>query len=80
MLRNFLALTLLGGLPAILLVAQQPPSKQPPTPPPDLTQTNDLATFKVTLQQVVAPVLVYDRNRNYVNGLAARSVPPIRQR
>lgn len=69
MLRNFLALTLLGGLPAILLVAQQPPSKQPPTPPPDLTQTNDLATFKVTLQQVVAPVLVYDRKRNYVNGL-----------
>jgi VWFA-related protein len=69
--RKALLLTLLCGS-LTLLVAQQPtsvPSKQAPSPPPDLTQTNDLTNFKVTLQQVIAPVLVYDKKHNYVNGL-----------
>jgi VWFA-related protein len=69
MRRKLLWLTLLCGSAAVLLVAQQPPAKQAPPRPQDLTETNDLASFKVTLQQVLAPVLVYDRKRNYVNGL-----------
>jgi VWFA-related protein len=72
-MRKLLLLIPFCGLLACLLVAQQtaskqPPSKQPP-PPVDLTQTNDLTNFTVTLQQVLAPVLVYDRKHNYVNGL-----------
>jgi VWFA-related protein len=70
-MRKLLLLTLLCGSLLFVLVAQQPPSKQAATPPPDLTQTNDLSHFTVTLQQVLAPVLVYDRKRNYVNGLTA---------
>jgi VWFA-related protein len=68
-MRKLLLLTLLCGSVLFVLVAQQPPAKQPPTPPPDLTQTNNLSNFVVTLQQVLVPTLVYDRKRNYVNGL-----------
>jgi len=70
MSRKLLLLTLLCGSPVFLL-AQQTPSRQAPSQPQDLTQTNDLANFTVTLQQVVAPVLVYDRRHNIVNGLQA---------
>jgi VWFA-related protein len=69
MSRKLLLLTLLGGSLAVLSVAQQPTAKQAAVPPPDLTQTNDLSRFTVTLQQVLAPVLVYDKKHNYVNGL-----------
>jgi hypothetical protein len=69
MRRKLLLLTLLCGSGAVLSVAQQTPSKQTPAQPQDLTQTNDLTNFTVTLQQVLAPVLVYDRKHNYVNGL-----------
>ena len=70
-MRKLLLFTLLCGSMVFLLVAQQPPSKQaaPKQAPEDLTQTNDLSKFVVTLQQVLAPVLVYDRKHNYVNGL-----------
>ena len=56
------------------MLAQQPPSKQLPAtkePPKaeDLTETQDMTKFVVTLQQVTAPTLVFDRGRNYVNGL-----------
>ncbi|HUB80796.1 MAG TPA: VWA domain-containing protein [Bryobacteraceae bacterium] len=66
MSRTPLLLTVLSGSLVYLLQAQQPPVKQPPA---DLTQTNDLTNFTVTLQQVIAPVLVYDKRHNYVNGL-----------
>jgi len=69
MSRKLFLLTLLSGSLAVLSVAQQPPAKQEPAPPVDLMQTNDLSTFRVTLQQVIAPVLVYDKKHNYVNGL-----------
>lgn len=74
MSKRLLLLSILCGSPLILLVAQQPPAsvQQPPAkePPQDLTKTQDMTTFKYTLQQVVAPVLVYDRRRNnIINGL-----------
>jgi VWFA-related protein len=61
-------MTVLCGALGALLVAQQtaPPAKQPPE---DLTQTQDLSKFSVNVQQVLAEVLVYDRNKNYVMGL-----------
>jgi hypothetical protein len=68
-MRKLLLLTLFCGLLVGLLVAQNAPSKQAPASSPDLTQTNDMSKFIVTLQQVIAPVLVYDRKHNYVNGL-----------
>jgi len=64
--RKLLLLTVLSGSLVFLLQAQQPPAKQPPA---DLTQTNDLSHFTVTLQQVLVPTLVYDKRHNYVNGL-----------
>lgn len=67
--RKLLLLTLLCGLAVAPLVAQEPPAKQAPAQPEDLTRTQDLTKFVVTLQQVLAPVLVFDRSRNYVNGL-----------
>jgi VWFA-related protein len=71
MIRRLIWLTVLCASLTILLLAQQPPSKQAPSPAPDLlTQPQtDLQNFSVTLQQVLAPVLVYDRKHNYVNGL-----------
>ena len=53
----------------ILLVAQQPPTKQAPPQSVDLTETPQIPGFSITLQQVLAPVLVFDRSHNYVNGL-----------
>jgi VWFA-related protein len=72
MSRKLFLLTVLCGSLVFLLMAQQSATKQAAPakqPPEDLTQTNDLSHFTVTLQQVVAPVLVYDKKRNYVNGL-----------
>ncbi|HEX3746626.1 MAG TPA: VWA domain-containing protein [Bryobacteraceae bacterium] len=69
MSRTLLLSTVLCGSLIFPLLAQQPPAR--PTPPPDLEQTNDLTNFRVTLQQVLAPVLVYDRKHNYVNGLTS---------
>jgi VWFA-related protein len=67
MLRKVFFPAVLCGSLVFLLAAQQPPAKQ--APPQDLTQTNDLANFTVTLQQVLAPVLVRDRKGSIVNGL-----------
>jgi VWFA-related protein len=77
MLRRILWFTLLCASPVLLLTAQQPATKQaatqqPPAKQPapvDLMQGPEMPSFTVTLQQVLAPVLVYDRNHNYVNGL-----------
>lgn len=66
-MRKLLLLTLFCGSLTVLLVAQQPPSKQAAQQPVDLLA--EPQKFTVTLQQVLAPVLVYDRHRNYVNGL-----------
>ncbi len=69
-MRKLLLSTLFCGLLACFVLAQQPPSKQAPTPPVDLM--NQPATIgRITLQQVIAPVLVYDHKHNYVNGLTA---------
>jgi VWFA-related protein len=68
MRRKLLALTLLCGSVAFVLVAQQPPAKQAPAPPVDLLNQPH-PDIIVTVQQVIAPVLVYDRKHNYVNGL-----------
>ena len=69
MLRKTILLTLLCGWMVILLVAQQPPTKQAPPQSVDLTETPQIPGFSITLQQVLAPVLVFDRSHNYVNGL-----------
>ena len=53
----------------MLMMAQQPPSMSQQAPAPDLTKTQDLTTFTVTLQQVLAPVYVIDHNHNVINGL-----------
>lgn len=74
MLRRLVLLSFLCGL-LVFLIAQQPvstqtpASKQPPKPPQDLAETQDMSKFVVTLQQVTAPVLVFDGKRSYVNGL-----------
>jgi VWFA-related protein len=68
MLRRIFLFSLLCGSLVILLMAQQPPAKQP-AQVEDLTKTQDMAKFTVTLQQVLAPVLVYTRNHDFVNGL-----------
>ena len=70
MSRKLLALTLLClcGSVALVLAAQQPPAKQAPSPPIDLL-SEPHTNIVVNVQQVIAPVLVYDRKHNYVNGL-----------
>jgi VWFA-related protein len=73
MLRRILLLSFLCGSLVLLLLAHpratpQTPAKEP-TPVQDLTKTQDMTNFVVTLQQVLAPVLVYDRNHSFVNGL-----------
>jgi VWFA-related protein len=70
-MRKILLLTLLCGLPLLMVVAQQPPpTKQAPPQPVDLlTQPQNLPSFTVTLQQVLTPVLVVDRKGNIINGL-----------
>jgi VWFA-related protein len=69
-MRKTLLWILLCGSPVVLLVAQQPPSNQAPPQPVDLlAKPQDPLVFSVTLQQVLAPVLVFDRGRNYINGL-----------
>jgi VWFA-related protein len=67
--RKALLLTLLSGSLTLLLVAQQPPAKQPSTPSVDLLSQPRPPDIRVTVQQVIAPVLVYDKKHNYVNGL-----------
>src|SRR5262249_11269083 len=53
-----------------LLAAQQQPPQTPPKTPPnqEAPQQSDL-TIRTTVLNVTAPVLVYDRNNDYVNGL-----------
>lgn len=69
MLRTFFLLALSCGLVALVLVAQQPPAKQATPQPVDLLTQPAEPLVRVTTQQVIAPVLVYDRKHNYVNGL-----------
>jgi VWFA-related protein len=74
MLRKLVWLTAFCILLAAILVAQQSSSQQPSKqPPPDLlTQPqSDPFNVRITVQQVIAPVLVYDKKHNYVNGLQA---------
>ena len=70
-MRKLLLLTLFCGLPVCLLVAQKAPSKQAPPPVDLLAQPQQPFGIKVNVQQVLAPVLVYDHKHNYVNGLTA---------
>src|SRR5258708_159130 len=49
-----------------LLAAQQ---QQQQTPPPNQEPGQPLTTFRGQTELVTAPVLVYDRDGNYVNGL-----------
>lgn len=73
MLRRLLLLSFLCGSLVLLVVAQPPSAPQTPAKEPttvqDLAKTQDMTNFVVTLQQVLAPVLVYDRNHNFINGL-----------
>jgi VWFA-related protein len=67
---RFLVMLLLAGL----LLAQNPPAgtltPKPTTNQPGQETDQELtATFRTTVQQVTAPVLVYDASGNYVNGL-----------
>jgi VWFA-related protein len=55
-----------------LLAAQQPAPKQPPAQPstePETPQQQEIAKFITTLQQVLVPVLVFDRKHSFINGL-----------
>lgn len=66
---RLLILCLLSGL----LMAQQPAPTQPSTQTTteaETPQQQEIAKFITTLQQVLVPVMVYDRRRsNFVNGL-----------
>jgi len=65
---RFIFATLLGGL----LLAQQSSNQTPPAQAAPQVQANpdqDLLTFRVGAEYVSAPVLVFDRNGDYVNGL-----------
>ena len=50
-----------------VLAAQQPQSQQTPPPPP--AEQNQTTTFRTGVDVVQAPVLVFDRDGNFVNGL-----------
>lgn len=60
MLRSLIVMSLAG-----MLLAQEPAQN----PPPAQEEGNDLR-IRVQVQHVLAPVLVYDRDGNFVNGLA----------
>jgi VWFA-related protein len=69
-MRKTILLILLCGSLVILLMAQPPQTKQaPPHPVNLLDEPQTPPNFSITTQQVLAPVLVFDRNRNFVNGL-----------
>ena len=55
----------LAGVP--LLAQQQTPSQSQVTPPP--VQTDQPLVFRESVEEVTAPVLVFDKDDNYVNGL-----------
>jgi len=61
MLRPLIVMLLAGTLFA------QAPAKDPDNPPPE--QEPSVPRFTTELVNVLAPVLVYDRNGNFVNGL-----------
>jgi VWFA-related protein len=63
-MRRLLLLTALSGL--LLAQTQSPPDKTTQQPP---SQPGPMTRITTTLFNVVAPVLVYDSNGNYVNGL-----------
>jgi VWFA-related protein len=65
MLRSLIVMLLAG-----MLLAQEPVQNMPPAqnPPPAQEEAPDLR-IRVVVQHVLAPVLVYDRDGNFVNGL-----------
>src|SRR5947207_1259561 len=49
---------------------QQPPQSPPPeAQPPQTPPSDDVTKFGTTVDYVVAPVLVFDRDDNYVSGI-----------
>jgi VWFA-related protein len=56
-------------LPSLLIVCGLLAAQQPPQTPPPAQNQEKLPTFVGGTQLVTAPVLVYDRDNNYVNGL-----------
>jgi VWFA-related protein len=58
--------TLLCGV--LLAQQQQVPQQQQQTPPPPVDQDQDI-TIRTQVNEVQTPVWVYDRDRNYVDGL-----------
>ena len=66
MLRPSIVMLLAG-----MLLAQEPAKNPPPE-----QEEGAIPRFVLPVQEVLAPVLVYDRDGNFVNGLAARPVSP----
>src|ERR1019366_1902294 len=58
-------LTFLCGV----VIAQTPQPQQQPPPPPQQDQTQPSTIFRGGVEVVQAPVLVFDRDGNYVDGL-----------
>jgi VWFA-related protein len=64
---RFVVVTLLGGL---LIAQQSSQPQQSPTPPTGAQSAQDQDTLiRTTVEVVVAPVLVFDRDGSYVNGI-----------
>ena len=66
--RLFLSLTAAGATGATLL-AQQPSSQKPPAAPQQPPDAEQPLVFRESVEEVTAPVLVFDADDNYVNGL-----------
>jgi len=65
-----------AGLAAAALLAQnQQESSQPAQP-----SQPESPLFRTQVENVVAPVTVLDHDGNYVDGLPAAAIPPLRQR
>src|SRR5437763_3476157 len=65
---NRLSRRLFLSLTGASLLAQQQPPQQPPVQPP-AEQADQPLVFRESVEEVTAPVLVFDHDGNYVNGL-----------
>lgn len=65
---NRLSRRLFLSLTGASLLAQQQPTQQPPVQPPT-EQADQPLVFRESVEEVTAPVLVFDHDGNYVNGL-----------
>jgi len=66
---NRLSRRLFLSLSGATLLAQQQKTPQPAAPPPAAQPQESILVFRESVEEVTAPVLVFDSENNYVNGL-----------